>query len=270
VERQESPVRADPGPRAGAEAAGRAGRLLAGRRALVTGAARGIGRAVASRFVAEGATVAGVDRQAADVAGVHMLEYDLADIGGLSRLVGRAEAAIGPLDVLVNVAGIFKPCDALQLSLDLYRLTLAVNLDAPVLLAVACASGMVARGYGRIVNVTSIHAQFSEAQSLAYDISKAGLAGCTRTLAVELSRHGVLVNAIAPGFVRTDMSIVDGVDELQSHSFRGIYQEHGKLPLGRAAEPQEIASLAAWLASEDNTYVTGQSIAADGGLSVTF
>jgi NAD(P)-dependent dehydrogenase (short-subunit alcohol dehydrogenase family) len=66
------------------------------------------------------------------------------------------------------------------------------------------------------------------------------------------------------------MSIVDGVDELQSHSFRGIYQEHGKLPLGRAAEPQEIASLAAWLASEDNTYVTGQSIAADGGLSVTF
>jgi NAD(P)-dependent dehydrogenase (short-subunit alcohol dehydrogenase family) len=253
-----------------AAVAGRAGGLLAGRRALVTGAARGIGRAVASRFVAEGATVAGVDRQAADVAGVHMLEYDLADIGGLGGLVGRAEAAIGPLDVLVNVAGISRPCDALELSLDLYRLTLAVNLDAPVLLAVACARGMVARGYGRIVNVTSIHAQFGEARSLAYDVSKAGLAGCTRTLAVELSRHGVLVNAIAPGFVRTDMSIVDGVDELQSDWFRRIYQGHGKLPLGRAAEPPEIAGLAAWLASEDNTYVTGQSIAADGGLSVTF
>jgi 3-oxoacyl-[acyl-carrier protein] reductase len=172
--------------------------------------------------------------------------------------------------VLANVAGMFAPCDALELRPDLYRRVLAVNLDAPVLLAVACARGMAARGYGRIVNVTSIHAQQSEAGSLAYDVAKAGLASATRTLAVELGRRGVLVNAIAPGFVRTGMSIVDGVDELESDWFRRIYQDHGKLPLGRAAEPQEIAGLAAWLASEDNSYVTGQSVAADGGLSITF
>ena len=246
------------------------GGLLKGRSALVTGASSGIGRAIAQRFLDEGAVVAGLDRDVVRLPEVHAVEYDLADLGGLSALVGRVEDAVGPLDVLVNVAGIFRSCDALELPIETYRLVLTVNLDAPVLLAGACARGMVARGYGRIVNVTSIHAQLGQAGSLAYDVSKAGLAAATRTLAIELGPHGVLVNAIAPGFVRTAMSTVDGADELESDWFRQVYQGYGKIPLRRAAEPAELTGLAAWLASADNSYVTGQSIAADGGLSVTF
>src|SRR5439155_3027345 len=107
-------------------------------------------------------------------------------------------------------------------------------------------------------------------QSLAYDTSKAGLEGATRTLAVELGPHGVLVNALAPGFVRTRMSIVNGEDELESEWFRSVYVEHRKLPLRRPAQPAEIAAHAAWLCSQENSYVTGQSLPVDGGLSVTF
>jgi NAD(P)-dependent dehydrogenase (short-subunit alcohol dehydrogenase family) len=129
---------------------------------------------------------------------------------------------------------------------------------------------MVERGYGRIVNVTSIHGRFGEELALAYDVSKGGLTMATRTLAIELSRHGVLVNAVAPGFVATRMSVVDGRNELESDWFRDVYVTHRKLPLRRAAEPAEVAAHVAWLASEQNSYVTGHILAVDGGLSVTF
>jgi NAD(P)-dependent dehydrogenase (short-subunit alcohol dehydrogenase family) len=156
------------------------------------------------------------------------------------------------------------------MTLETYRRVLAVNLDAPVLLATRCGKGMAERGYGRILSVTSIHAHFGEEQSLAYDVSKAGLEGATRTLAIELGPHGVLVNALAPGFVATRMSIVGGHNELESEWFRTVYLEHRKLPLRRPAQPEEIAAQAAWLCSAENSYVTGQSIGIDGGLSVTF
>ena len=114
------------------------------------------------------------------------------------------------------------------------------------------------------------HGLRGEENSLSYDISKAGLEGGTRTLAIELGPRGVLVNALAPGFVNTRMSIVDGRNELESEWFRTVYVENRKLPLRRAAEPSEIAAHAAWLCSEENTYVTGQSLRVDGGLTVTF
>jgi 3-oxoacyl-[acyl-carrier protein] reductase len=139
-----------------------------------------------------------------------------------------------------------------------------------VFLARRCARGMAARGYGRIVSVTSVHGQVGEERSLSYDISKAALNGATRTLAIELGPHGVLVNALAPGFVRTRMSVVDGQDELESDWFRTIYVENRKLPLRRPAEPAEIAAHAAWLCSAENTYVTGQVLTVDGGLTITF
>ena len=129
---------------------------------------------------------------------------------------------------------------------------------------------MAARGSGRIVNITSVHATVGEAGTLAYDSAKAGLEAATRTLAIELGPRGVLVNSVAPGFVRTRMSVVDGVNELDSAWFRDIYQGHGKLPLRRAAEPDEIASAVSYLVSAGNTYVTGQRMVVDGGLTVTF
>jgi NAD(P)-dependent dehydrogenase (short-subunit alcohol dehydrogenase family) len=239
--------------------------LLEGRHALVTGAANGIGRAIAARFRAEGARVSGVDVES----GVEF-QADLSETGRLATLVDDVEAAGGPVDVLVSVAGIYEPSEAVEMSLDSYRRVLAVNLDAPVFLAQRCGRGMAGRGYGRVLSITSIHGDHSEALGLSYDVSKAGLQGATRTLAIELGPHGVLVNALAPGFVRTRMSVVDGRNELDSEWFRTIYVENGKLPLRRPAEPPEIAAHAAWLCSDENTYLTGQVVTVDGGVTVTF
>jgi NAD(P)-dependent dehydrogenase (short-subunit alcohol dehydrogenase family) len=239
--------------------------LLSGRHALVTGAANGIGRAVAERFRAEGAVVSGVDREEGAE-----FQFDLADTDGLPALVDGVEAENGPVEVLVSVAGVYEPARAVEMTLDSYRRVLAVNLDAPIVLAQRCGRGMAERGYGRILSVTSIHGEFGEELSLSYDASKAGLNGATRTLAIELGPQGVLVNALAPGFVRTRMSVVEGQDELESDWFKTVYLENRKLPLRRAAEPPEIAAHAAWLCSEENTYLTGQVVRVDGGVTVTF
>ena len=244
--------------------------LLRGRTALVTGGANGIGRAIVTRFLAEGARVAAVDCE--EVAGldVDAFRYDLVETDGLGQLVEKVEERVGPLDVLVSCAGIFEPAPAVEMKLESWRRVLAVNLEAPVLLATSVARGMAERGYGRIVNITSVHGEFGEETALSYDAAKGGLNQATRTLAVELSRRGVLVNAVAPGFVNTRMSVVDGRNELESDWFRGIYVENGKLPIRRYAEPEEIAAPVAWLASDQNTYVTGQVVTVDGGLTVTF
>jgi 3-oxoacyl-[acyl-carrier protein] reductase len=231
--------------------------LLEGRHALVTGAANGIGRAIAERFRQEGARVTGVDvEEGADI------RFDLTDTAAIDELVER----VGPVDVLCSVAGINDPMWAVELDLERYRRTLAVNLDAPIFLASRVGRGMAERGYGRILSITSVHGQNGAEECLAYDVSKAGLEGGTRTLAIELGPHGVLVNALAPGFVRTRMS----GDELESEWFRTVYVENRKLPLRRAAEPPEIAAHAAWLCSEQNTYLTGQVVTVDGGLTIAF
>lgn len=246
--------------------------LLQDRRALVTGGANGIGRAIVEMFTAEGATVAAVDIEPVPELGSKVVSFafDLAQTEQLETLVGDVEQAIGPLDILVNNAGIFEPGLAVDLTPTSYRRVLAVNLDAPVFLASHVGRGMVERGYGRIVNITSIHGRFGEELALSYDVAKGGLDQATRTLAIELSRYGVLVNAVAPGFVSTRMSVVEGVNELESDWFRTVYLQHGKLPLRRYAEPPEIAAQVAWLASDRNTYVTGHVLTVDGGVTVTF
>jgi NAD(P)-dependent dehydrogenase (short-subunit alcohol dehydrogenase family) len=247
-------------------------KLLDERRALVTGGANGIGRAIVERFVAEGATVATVDVEPADGldASVLAIQRDLAKTDDLDSLVDEVEDKLGPLDVLVNNAGVYEPAQAVELSIASYRRVLAVNLDAPIFLATRAARGMIDRGYGRIVNITSIHGRFGEELALSYDAAKGGLEQATRTLAIELSRHGVLVNAVAPGFVSTRMSVVDGVNELDSEWFNDIYVRYGKLPMRRYAQPSEIAAQVAWLASSENSYVTGQVLTVDGGVTVTF
>ena len=246
--------------------------MLNGRTALVTGGANGIGRAIVERFVAAGASVAAVDLEPFSDLGTDVVafEFDLSATERLEELVDDVEANVGPLDVLVNNAGIYEPAPAVELTLDSYRRVLAVNLDAPVFLSSRVGGRMAERGYGRIVNITSIHGRFGEELALSYDTAKGGLEQATRTLAIELSRHGVLVNAVAPGFVATRMSVVDGVNELEGDWFKDIYIRYGKLPLRRYAEPAEIAAHVAWLASDQNTYVTGQVLTVDGGVTVTF
>jgi len=239
------------------------------RRAVVTGGANGIGAATAARLAGYGAAVVVLDIERPS-GGVDCVVADLSDRGAVVRAAEEATRLLGGVDVLVNCAGVSRPSPIADLDLDSYDTTLAVNLHAPVLLMREFSRGMIAQGYGRVVNVTSVHARVGEAGSTAYDISKAGLEAATRTGAIELARSGVLVNAVAPGFVATRMSVVDGEDELESDWFKKVYVEHERIPLRRAAHPREIAESVAWLASEANSYVTGQVLLADGGLTIRF
>jgi NAD(P)-dependent dehydrogenase (short-subunit alcohol dehydrogenase family) len=192
------------------------------------------------------------------------------DRPGCRRALPDGGCPVGPLDILVNNAGIWRETPALQLDAADWHQVIAVNLTAPVLLATLAACGMADRGYGRIVNITSIHGRFAAESALAYAAAKAGLEQATRNLAVDLASDGILVNAVAPGFISTRLSVMDGIHERDTDWFRRIYVENARLPLRRHAEPDEVAPSVAWLASEQNTYITGQVLGIDGGLSITF
>jgi 3-oxoacyl-[acyl-carrier protein] reductase len=130
---------------------------------------------------------------------------------------------------------------------------------------------MISQGFGRIVTITSVHARLAQPGCLAYDVSKAGLEAATRSAALDLAPHGILVNAVAPGFVRTAMSTLpDGTDETESPEFAAVYLSGRKLPIGRGATPEEIAPAVELLAGHENTYITGQVLTVDGGLTMTF
>jgi 3-oxoacyl-[acyl-carrier protein] reductase len=238
--------------------------------AIVTGAANGIGRATAERLVADGYTVAGLDIEPIDVPGVHGTRCDISEVASFAGIVDSIERELGPVAALANVAGVSLPQTLDELTYQDYRRQLSITLDGPIFLARAVGLRMAERGVGRIVNVTSVHAHASEAASLAYGASKAGLLAATRVMAIELGPHGVLVNDVAPGFVRTRMSVKDGESELDGVWFDDIYRKYGKLPLARAAVPPEIASAIAHLLSPENTYITGTSVRVDGGLTATF
>jgi len=241
-------------------------RGVEGAKAVVTGGVHGIGAAVVDLLTARGADVLTLDIDPGP--GRHeVVTVDLADPDAVLLAAASAARRLGGVDLLVSCAGIPSVADLRRLDLDVYHRTLAVNLHAPVLLMRELCPLMVERGYGRVVNVTSVHSRLSEPGSLAYDASKAALEAATRSSSLDLAGTGVLVNAVAPGFVATRMSVVDGVDELDSDWFRTVYVENGQLPLGRAAAPAEIAEAVLWLASAENTYVTGQVLVVDGGLS---
>jgi len=236
--------------------------------AVVTGAANGIGEAVTARLREDGMLVVGLDMEPC-VQGPS-IEVDVSDIERHDGLIEQIATEHGPIKALVNVAGMFIPEAVADLTPAAYRRQLGVMLDGPVWLARAAGLHMARNGGGRIVNVTSIHASNSERTALSYDAAKGGLEAATRTLALELGEHGVLVNSLAPGFVRTRMSVVNGVDELEGNWFKDNYVESGRLPVRRAAEPSEIAGVVSFLVSDDNTYTNGARIVVDGGLTVTF
>lgn len=238
---------------------------------IVTGGANGIGRATAELFLELGAQVIAFDREQPEGdTSVENVVIDLSNLPSLEVAVSNVIKKYGRIDVLVNIAGVSIPNTILELENEKYFATLDVNLHAPVFLMKHVGKRMVAQSYGRIVNLTSIHGKLSEPTSTAYDISKAGLEAATRTVALEFAEHGVLVNAVAPGFVATRMSIVNGQDELESDWFKDIYIKNRRLPIARPAFPVEIAQVIAWLASHSNTYMTGQTLTVDGGLSARF
>ncbi len=239
--------------------------------AIVTGAASGIGHAIALALMKEGGSVCGVDRNAA------ALEALLADWPDQFRPVpcDLMKAShwtawlqnTAPPHLLVNAAGISLQSDLSNESDPAWDEIMAVNLNAARLASTVLSTRME-RG-SKIVNITSVHAWLVERNNLAYGVAKAALGQMTRALAVELAPKGILVNALAPGFVDTPMSRATGVNELETEGFKQNYLESGRIPLQRAAEASEIAAAALFLLSPGNTYITGQTLVVDGGLSLT-
>ena len=249
---------------------------------MITGASRGIGRAVAVRFAAEGASVA-INYAGAEAAAQETLELVRAasrvggpaadrhcivkaDVGDAEAVGAMVEQVIGDwmrLDILVNNAGIEAPAPSHEVPLAEYRQILDVNLTGALLCAQAAVRHFLSRpGGGVILNCSSVHEIIPKPGYIAYSISKGGLGNLTRTLALEYADRGIRVNGVGPGATLTDMNSAWANDP----QARRNVESH--IPLGRAATPEEIASVFAFLASDDASYVTGQTIYACGGLTL--
>ena len=244
---------------------------LSDRIAIVTGAASGIGKATAERFIAEGAIVIGIDRDAAGletVDGITPVTADMSDHDALADGVKQAIAAHGRIDILVNNAGLCHYPRHVDSTLEQWRRIMAVNLEAGYVMAKLVVPHMIERRYGRIVNVASVQALAAEPIG-AYVASKGGVAAWTRALAVDLAEYGILVNAVAPGCIRTAMSVVNGVDETTTDIFKQWYVGQRKIPLARAGEAEEMANVILFLSGDQCTYICGHTLVADGGLTIT-
>lgn len=215
--------------------------------ALVTGAARGIGMAIAKKLQSEGIKVLSPTRK----------ELDLLSNSSIDAYFSPA---LEPIDILVNNAGVNLLGSVLELVDENIARTTQVNLLAPLRIIRKVAPGMVARKYGRIVNISSIWATITKPGRVTYSMTKAGLNGLTRTLAVELAAYNVLVNSVSPGYVNTELT-------RQNNTPQQIEEIRKTIPLLRLAEPDEIAELVSFLVSQKNTYITGQVVVADGGFS---
>ena len=218
---------------------------MKGRVALITGASRGIGAATAELFKKAGAKVLMPSRS----------ELDLSDNSSIERYISSVKDSI---DILVNNAGINFLAGLEELDQEVLGQTLQINLVAPLILTQLVAKKMKANRYGRVVNISSIWSVVAKERRLAYAASKSAMNGVTRTLAIELGEHGILVNAIAPGYVNTELTN-------QNNSPEQIQLISNSIPLHRLAEPEEIAEMAAFLCSEKNSYMTGQVLVVDGG-----
>ena len=251
-------------------------RPLAGRRALITGASRGIGADIARAFAAAGADLvlsardaASLEEPAAQLAEEHgiataVLAADLADPDVPDRLWAEASALMEGLDVLVNNAGLSHPETVRALDTVHFDETLRVNLRAPALLAARAGAAMAAAGGGAILTIASAAALRPLAEHYAYSTAKAGLVMATRTLALELGEHGVRANSICPTVVLTDMGqTVWGEQPAKAAPMLA------RIPLSRFARPREVSDVAVWLASDAASMINGAEIPVDGGYLVS-
>jgi 3-oxoacyl-[acyl-carrier protein] reductase len=254
--------------------AGTAAGHLSGHVAVITGAGRGIGAATARRLAADGASVAAVDRQeddaAATIAGIRDdggtaigIGCDVAETDQVEAAVERAVAELGGLHILVNNAGIVRDNLLFRMSDEDWDAVIAVHLRGAFLFSRATQRHLVAQRFGRIVNLSSTSALGNRGQA-NYSAAKAGVQGFTRALAIELGPFGVTVNAVAPGFVATEMT--DATARRLGTSpeqFREAVAD--SVPLRRIGTPEEVAGVIAFLVGPDAAYVTGQTIYVDGG-----
>ena len=254
-----------------------------GQVALVTGAARGIGLAIATRLLEEGARVvlADIDGEEARRAAGRLpadrtaratpAALDITDEAACRRLVDEIdERHGGRLDVLVNNAAILDISPVADLTIERFREVTRVNLDGALVCTLA-ALPLLERGGGRILMTASIMGLVGSPESVPYSSAKGGIVNMVRALACDLAPRGITVNAIAPGFIDTRMArLADGSHEHETEYFRTVYLDYRKIPLGRAGRPEDLAGPAAFLVSPDAAYVTGQIIAVDGGVTATF
>jgi 3-oxoacyl-[acyl-carrier protein] reductase len=238
--------------------------------AIVTGAGRGIGRATALGFAEAGARVAVVDvdaeagehvaREIDSAGGTALFAFaDVSDRASVDAMVETVIGTWGRIDILINNAGILRDARLVKLTEDQFDAVIAVNLKGVFNCTQAVAPHMIERGYGRIVNASSVVGLYGNFGQTNYVAAKAGVIGMTKVWARELGRKGITVNAVAPGFVATDMTA--GVPE------NVMQMMIDRVPLKRLAQPEEIAAADLWLASGDASYVNGAVLSVDGGVT---
>jgi 3-oxoacyl-[acyl-carrier protein] reductase len=240
---------------------------LSGRNALVTGSTRGIGRAIAGTLADCGARVAIVGRDlersqsvAADVGrGAQGFAADVGDVASVVKLVADVEGAFGGVDILVNNAGLTRDNLMMRIKDDDWDAVMDANLRGAFVAIRAATRGMMKRRWGRIINITSIVGITGNKGQANYAASKAGLIGLTKSVAKELGSRNILANAIAPGFIETDMTAAMTPDARSAIA--------GQIPLERLGQPSDVAGAVAFLASDLAAYITGQVLVVDGGMT---
>lgn len=239
--------------------------------AVVTGGARGIGRAIALRLAEDGAKVAIIDLAETGAATAREIQEgtgrattfvkaDISKEAEASAAIAEIESALGPVDVLVNNAGITRDGLAVLMSEDDWDAVLTVNLKGSFIMSKAVLRGMIKRRRGSIVNISSVVARRGNAGQVNYSSAKAGLIGLTKSLAREVASRNVRVNAVAPGYIDTEMTAA--LDEKARNALIG------QIPLGRIGTPRAVADAVAFLAGESASFVTGTVLPVDGGLGI--
>jgi len=227
---------------------------------LVTGGNRGIGRAIAERFVAEGYKVAVTARSGEGPEGTLTVRADVTDAAAVDAAFTQVEATLGPVEIVVANAGITKDTLLLRMTEDDFDSVVATNLGGTFRVVKRASKGMLRAKWGRVILISSVVGLFGSAGQINYASSKAGLVGFARSLTRELGGRGITANVVAPGFIETDMT-ASLPDDTQAEYKRSI-------PAGRFASPQEVAGVVAWLASDDAAYISGAVIPVDGGLGM--
>jgi 3-oxoacyl-[acyl-carrier protein] reductase len=256
--------------------------LLKDQVCIVSGAGQGLGRAVALEMAGEGAAVVLLERNADTVAQVaseisrhggraEPYEIDVTDYDAYGAAIADVLRKLGRIDVLVNNAAINPPTKTiLQDTLENWRRTIEINLEAVYMGSRLVAPHMAERRSGRIIHIASIQGFAASGGVGSYNAAKGGMIALTKSMAVELGPYNILVNAVAPGFMSTPMSIVDGVNETETPEFIEWYVEKGKIPLRRTGYPEDVSGTVVFLASSYCRYMTGQLLVVDGGLMSAF
>ena len=255
--------------------------ILKDRVAIITGGGQGLGRAIGREFADEGCAVALVDINSQTVSEAeaelrkkgHMAAgyaFDITDHQAYGKTIEDIAKKWGHIDILINNAAIAVYGTILEDSLEHWRSQIAVNLEAVYMGTKLVAPAMVRQKFGRVINIASIQGFTASGQCGAYNAAKGGMIALTKSMAVELAPYNIAVNAVAPGFMRTPMSVINGVEESATPDFQKWYVEKRHIPMARTGYPEDVAGTVVFLASDYCRYMTGNLLVVDGGLTSTF